>query len=89
VSRRRARRRLPTPSELVIAPELAILGALDAALDLAIIALVAAQPELHATEHGRDVVRSQAAHNADLVIARAQALAAAIVVYRITRDLPF
>jgi hypothetical protein len=80
---------LPTPGELVIAPELAILGALDAALDLAIVALVAAQPELHATEHGHDVVRTQAANNADLVIAKAQALAAAIVVYRVTRDLPF
>jgi hypothetical protein len=73
----------------VTAPELAILGALEATLDLAIIALVAALPELRATEDGHNAVFTTAATNADLVIAKAQALAAAITAYRITRDLPF
>jgi len=73
----------------VLAPELAILGALEAALDLAIVALVAAQPELHPTEDGHDAVRTAAANNADLVIARAQALAAAIAGYRVMRSQPF
>ncbi len=94
VSRRRSRRRLPTPDELVLAPELAILGALDAAIDLGVVALVAAQPELQPTDDARDAVTTAAAHHADLVIAKAQALAAAIDDYRITRrrdldDLPF
>lgn len=89
MSRRRARRRLPTPDELVIAPELAILGALEVAIDLAIVALVAAQRELHATDDAHDAVTTAAANHADLVIAKAQALAAAIAGYRITRDLPF
>lgn len=73
----------------MIAPELAILGAIEAAIDLAIVALVAAQPELQPTEDGHDAVRTPVANSADLVIARAQALAAAIALYRITRDLPF
>ena len=89
VSRRQARRRLPTPGELVLAPERAILGALETAVDLAIVALVAAQPELRASENGHEAVLTQAANDADLVIASAQALAAAIAAYRITRDLPY
>jgi hypothetical protein len=87
--RRRTGRRLPIPDELVSAPELAILGALEATIDLAIVALVAAQPELHATRHAHDAVTTAAANHADLVITKAQALAAAIAAYRITRDLPF
>jgi hypothetical protein len=70
----------------VLAPELAILGALEAAIDLAIIALVAAQPELHAHEDGREAVsQTAAAQSADHVIAQAQALAAAILGYRLER----
>jgi hypothetical protein len=75
---------LPTPEELAIAPELAILAAIEAALDLAIVALVAAQPELGPTDDGHDAVTSPAAHSADAVITTAQALAAAIACYRVT-----
>ena len=89
MARRRPRTRLPTPDELVIAPELAILGALEAIIDLALVALVAAQPELRATLDGHDAVSTPAANHADLVIEKAQALATAIAAYRITRDLPF
>lgn len=68
----------------MIAPELAILGALEAAIDLAIISLVAAQPELHARDGGHEAVsRTSAADSADHVIAQAQALAAAISSYRL------
>jgi len=89
VSRRRVRRRLPTPAELGTAPELAILGALETVIDLAIVALVAAQPELHPSEDGLDSVSTAAAIHADHVITKAQALAAEIAAYRITCDLPF
>ena len=68
-----------------MAPELAILGALEAAIDLAIIALIAAQPPLQATDAGHDPARTATANRADLVIAKAQALAAAIVGYRTIR----
>ena len=86
--RRRTCRRLPTPDELVVAPELAILGVLEATIDLTIVALVAAPPDLRATHDARDTVSTAAANHADLVIAKAQALAAAIAAYRITLDLP-
>jgi hypothetical protein len=76
------RGRLPTPDELGRAPELAILGALDAAIDLALVALVAAQPALGPTVDLRDADLTDAAAAADHVIARAQALAAAIAAYR-------
>jgi hypothetical protein len=84
---------LPTPDELLHAPELAILGVLEAAIDLALVAIVAAQPELQATADGHDAVRTHAANSADLVIAKAQTLAAAIADYWATRlhdltDLP-
>jgi hypothetical protein len=85
---------LPTADELVIAPELAILGSIESAIDLAIVALVAAQPELQPTVDGRDAVRTLAAIRADEVIVNAQALAVAISGYRAARrrhldDLPF
>jgi hypothetical protein len=76
---------LPTADELVQAPELAILGALQTALDLAIVALVAAQPELQPSVDGRDAVRTTAAIRADELIASAQALAAAISGYQTAR----
>jgi hypothetical protein len=84
---------LPTPDELMSAPELAILGALEVTIDLAIVAIIAAQPELQAAGAGHDVVSTAAADHADRVIAKAQALAAAILGYRSTRlhdlaDLP-
>jgi len=93
VRRSRSRGRLPTPDELMGAPELAILDALDRVLDLAHIAIVAAQPELQATGNGHDAVYTAAACSADLVIANAQTLAAAIIDYRTIRlldldDLP-
>ena len=69
----------------MLAPELAILGALEAAIDLAIVALIAAQPPLQATDDGHDPARTATATRADLVIAKAQALAAAVVGYRTIR----
>ena len=86
VRRPRSRGRLPTPHDLVLAPELAILGALEAAIDLAIVALIAAQPALQATDDGHDPARTPTAPRADLVIATAQALAAAIIGYRTIRS---
>ena len=82
--RPRPRGRLPTPDELVHAPELAILGALAATIDLAIVALVAVHPELQGAD-GRDAVTAASAVQADHVIVRAQALVAAIARYRTTR----
>lgn len=89
----RSRRRLPTPDELLRAPELAILSALETLIDLALVAIVAAQPELQETADGHDAVRTAAANSADLVIAKAQTLAVAIADYWTTRlhdltDLP-
>jgi hypothetical protein len=63
-------------------PELAILGALESAIDIAIVSLVAAQPELHPSADGRDPDSSPAAAAADEIIGRAQALVAAIADYR-------
>jgi hypothetical protein len=76
------RGRLPTPEDLGYAPELAVLGALEAALELAIVALVAAHPALGATADHHDADMTIAAAAADHVIAQAQALAAAIAAYR-------
>ena len=83
--RPRPRGRLPTPDELGHAPELAILGALGATIDLAIVALVAVHPALQARADGRDAVTAPSAAQADHVIGRAQALVAAIARYRTTR----
>jgi hypothetical protein len=66
-------------------PELAILGALAATIDLAIVALVAVHPELQARADGRDVVTAASAVQADHVIVMAQTLVAAIARYRTTR----
>ncbi|MBI3261847.1 MAG: hypothetical protein HYZ58_01685 [Acidobacteria bacterium] len=68
-----------------MAPELAILGVLEAVIDLAIISLVAAQPELHERGGGHVPLMTAPAESADHVIAQAQALAAAILGYRLTR----
>jgi hypothetical protein len=75
-------RRLPTGHELRYAPELAILAAIESAVDVAIVALVAAQPELQPNADGRDRVSTDAGAAADAVIARAQALVSAIADYR-------
>lgn len=85
---RRSRPWLPTADELAITPELAILGSIEAAIDLAILALVAAQPELWPTGDGHDAVTSPAVQSADTVITTAQALAAAIAHYRVTLRRP-
>lgn len=79
----------------MIAPELAILGSIETSIDLAVVALVAAQPELWETSDGHDPVTTVAARSADHVITAAQALAAAIADYRVSLrrpdrdDLPF
>jgi hypothetical protein len=83
VSRRRPTRlRLPTPDEIHRAPELAILAAIEHAIDVAIVTLVAAQPELRPTLDGYDAVISDAAVRADTVIVDAQTLVRAIAAYR-------
>jgi len=92
--RRRATARLPTRHELLCAPELAILSALESSLDIASVALVAAQPELHPTPDGHEAASTPAALAADHVLACARTLAAAIADYRDTlrdppQDLPF
>jgi hypothetical protein len=74
---------LPTVGDLVVAPELAILAALDTAVDLTIIALVAAQPELQSAADQRDGVESSVAVAADHLITAAQALAATVATYRV------
>lgn len=79
---RHRRELLPTPRELATAPELAILAALEATIDVALIALVAAHPELQATDDAADPVSSLVASAADNVIDKAQALADAIIGYR-------
>jgi hypothetical protein len=76
------RPRLPTPDEIQRAPELAILAAIEHALDIAIVTLVAAQPELRPTLDGYDAVISDAAVCADTVIVEAQTLVRAIAAYR-------
>jgi hypothetical protein len=65
------------------APELAILAAIEHALDLAIVTLVAAQPELRPTPDGHDAVVSDAAERADTVVVDAQTLLRAIAAYRL------
>jgi hypothetical protein len=75
-------RRLPTGHELGYAPELAILAALESAVDLAIVALVAAQPELQPSADGRDLVATAAGTAADALIRCGQALVLAIANYR-------
>jgi hypothetical protein len=80
---RHRRELLPTPRELATAPELAILAALEAAIDVALVALVAAHHELQATEDGTDPASGLVACAADNVIDKAQALAAAIIGYRL------
>jgi hypothetical protein len=93
--RRRGAARLPTCHELVCAPELAILTSIEMALDVALVALVAAQPELHPTADGYDAASTPAAVAADHIIVCAQTLAVAIADYRAAlrdpshNDLPF
>jgi len=73
---------LPTVGELACSPEVAILGSIVHALDIASVALVAAQPELQPQPNGRVVVcPTEAAEAADCVIVCANALAVAIDAY--------
>ena len=83
--RARHRGRLPIPEELAVAPELAILGSVEAALDFVIVALVAAHPELHESDNARTAAMSADAEHADRIIEKAQALAGALVGYRLAR----
>jgi hypothetical protein len=80
--RRPAHGRLPTARDLVCTPELAILAVIERALDVANVALVAAQPDLRPNPDQRDDVATAAAEAADQVIACGQALAMAIADYR-------
>jgi len=79
----------PTPQDLLDAPELAILAALDHTLDLAVYALVSIYPEL--TDPERPLWRrdaSAAGHAAGIVIARTTGLKRAISEYRTALALP-
>ena len=75
-------RHLPTTDELLVAPDVAILDALGAAIDVAIVAVVAQQPELWPSADRRDAVCTREGETADEVIRSAQALAVAIAIYR-------
>jgi len=91
---RRPQRRLPIVDEIAAAPELAVLATIEAAIDIALVALVAAQPELQPTSDQHDAVTTCAAAAADRVIAAAHALAVAIADYRLalvapTDEIPF
>jgi hypothetical protein len=68
----------------VNAPELAILTSLETALDVALVALVAAQPELQPTADAYDTASTLTAIAADNIIVCAQGLAA-IAAYRAAR----
>ena len=74
---RRARRRRPTPADLAAAPDLAILAALQTTLDLAIAALLAAQPDLRSLAGRRGHFASTQALRAAHVITHARGLTAA------------
>ena len=80
--RRRPSAHLPTPEEVLLAPEVAILDALRSALEVTIVAVTAGQPELWPTIDGRDAVRSRQGEAADELIRCAQLLARAVDVYR-------
>ncbi len=86
--RRPSRPRLPTPDEIARSPELAILAAIENALDIAIVALVAAQPELQPTADQHDATSTAVASAADLVVTCTQSLAAAIADYRAALPAP-
>lgn len=70
--------RAPTTDQLAVAPELALLSALEATLDATISALLAAHPELR-SRNGR----LPSAQIADVVIARSLELREAINRYRL------
>lgn len=80
--------------QLWVAPELASLAVLDAAIDMAILAIAAVHPELQEPEHAETIAALRAA---TLVIEDARALGAAIARYRLVLrrdrdradDLPF
>jgi len=76
-------RRLPTPDDLLDAPELAILAALDLMLDLALHALVCEHPELADPERPYWLPQaSPSATAARTVVAQADDLKQALVTYR-------
>jgi len=73
----------PTPADLALAPELAILAALDDILDLAVYALVSVYPELADPERPYWLRESTpAAHAAELLVARTSGLKLALTEYR-------
>jgi hypothetical protein len=79
---RRPHDRLPTPHEIATSPQLAILASLEATIDVALVALVAAHHELRRRDDARDAVCTPVGAAADNLIAQAQALAVAILDYR-------
>jgi hypothetical protein len=85
----------PTIEQTTAAPELALLAVLEATLDVAVVALAAAWPELHCLDLEPDCPASRTAFE---IVERAHHLAAAINRYRLALasaerrrydDLPF
>ncbi len=79
--RRRPACHLPTPDELLLAPEVAILDALRSAIDVTIVAVTAHQPELWSTVDARDAVRTREGAAAGELIRSAQSRAGAVDAY--------
>jgi hypothetical protein len=88
MSRRRSPGHLPTPNELLRVPQIAPLGVLRYAIDVLIVALTAAEPELWPTSDGRDPPCTPESEAADDVIRAAQALARAVDAYCATITQP-
>ncbi len=75
--------RTPTPDDLVDAPELAILAALDRTLDLVVRALVCAHPELADLERPYWLLQaSRMATAAVNVVVQAVGMTQALIAYR-------
>jgi hypothetical protein len=75
--------RMPTPDDLVDAPELAILAALDRTLDLAVRALVCAHPELAEPQRPYWLLQaSRMATAAETLVDQTDKMKQALIVYR-------
>jgi hypothetical protein len=81
-------RRIPTPDDLVDAPELAILAALELMLDLAVRALVCEHPELADPERPYWLPQASPLDNAaHTVVGSAADLKQALITYREAIDI--
>lgn len=73
-------RREPSVEQLWIAPELASLAVLEAAIDIAILAMVAVHPEIQDPDRAEQTASLRAAN---IIIEDARALTAAIARYQL------